>query len=113
MPRRCRFGKVLTSCSWPASLVTQAGWWSILTYLLPFLLFLGFWIFLMRNVRQGERGGTLPDLAWSQPGLAFSRKRGEAERAQEVPDPEGEARRSEGSGQERAAPAEEREAQAA
>lgn len=36
---------------------SDSGWWSILTYLLPFLLFFGFWIFLMRNVRQGKRGG--------------------------------------------------------
>jgi cell division protease FtsH len=29
----------------------DSAWWSILTYLLPFLLFFGFWIFLMRQVR--------------------------------------------------------------
>jgi cell division protease FtsH len=30
-----------------------SAWWSILTYLLPFLLFLGFWIFLMNQVQGG------------------------------------------------------------
>jgi cell division protease FtsH len=29
----------------------DSAWWSILTYLLPFVLFFGFWIFLMRQVR--------------------------------------------------------------
>ena len=29
----------------------DSAWWSILTYLLPFLLFFGFWAFLMRQVR--------------------------------------------------------------
>ncbi len=35
---------------------TQAGgspWWSILTYILPFVLFFGFWIFLMNQVQGG------------------------------------------------------------
>jgi cell division protease FtsH len=31
----------------------NSGWWSILTYLLPFLLFFGFWIFLMNQVQGG------------------------------------------------------------
>jgi cell division protease FtsH len=30
-----------------------SAWWSILTYLLPFLLFFGFWIFLMNQVQGG------------------------------------------------------------
>jgi cell division protease FtsH len=29
----------------------DSAWWSILTYLLPFVLFFAFWIFLMRQVR--------------------------------------------------------------
>lgn len=29
----------------------RSAWGSILTYLLPFLLFIGFWIFLMRQVQ--------------------------------------------------------------
>ena len=32
----------------------SSGWWSILTYLLPFVLFFGFWIFLMRQVQSGK-----------------------------------------------------------
>ncbi|HEX2587172.1 MAG TPA: ATP-dependent metallopeptidase FtsH/Yme1/Tma family protein, partial [Gaiellales bacterium] len=28
-------------------------WWSILTYILPFVLFFGFWIFLMNQVQGG------------------------------------------------------------
>jgi chromatin segregation and condensation protein Rec8/ScpA/Scc1 (kleisin family) len=52
-------------------------------------------------------------VAGSSPLVRFSRNGGEAERAQEVPDSESEARRSEGGRQERAAPAEKREAQAA
>ena len=32
----------------------DSAWWSILTYILPFLLFFGFWIFLMRQVRSGK-----------------------------------------------------------
>ncbi len=31
----------------------QSGWWSILTYLLPFVLFFGFWIFLMDQMQGG------------------------------------------------------------
>jgi cell division protease FtsH len=33
--------------------VGDSAWWSILTYLLPFLLFLGFWIFLMNQMQGG------------------------------------------------------------
>jgi ATP-dependent Zn protease len=33
---------------------SDSTWWSILTYLLPFVLFFGFWIFLMRQVRSGK-----------------------------------------------------------
>jgi cell division protease FtsH len=33
----------------------DSAWWSILTYLLPFVLFFGFWIFLMRQVRGKPR----------------------------------------------------------
>jgi cell division protease FtsH len=29
----------------------DSAWWSVLTYLLPFVLFFGFWLFLMRDVR--------------------------------------------------------------
>jgi cell division protease FtsH len=29
----------------------ESAWWSILTYLLPFVLFFGFWIFLMQQVQ--------------------------------------------------------------
>jgi cell division protease FtsH len=31
----------------------NSAWWSILTYLLPFVLFFGFWIFLMNQVQGG------------------------------------------------------------
>ncbi len=31
----------------------SSAWWSFLTYLLPFLLFFGFWIFLMNQVQGG------------------------------------------------------------
>jgi cell division protease FtsH len=31
----------------------ESAWWSILTYLLPFVLFFGFWIFLMNQVQGG------------------------------------------------------------
>ncbi len=31
----------------------DSAWWNILTYLLPFLLFFGFWIFLMNQVQGG------------------------------------------------------------
>jgi ATP-dependent Zn protease len=30
----------------------DSAWWSILTYLLPFLLFFGFWIFMMSRVQE-------------------------------------------------------------
>jgi cell division protease FtsH len=33
----------------------SSAWWSILTYLLPFVLFFGFWIFLMRQVQEKRR----------------------------------------------------------
>ena len=33
--------------------IGSSAWWSILTYLLPFLLFFGFWIFLMNQVQGG------------------------------------------------------------
>jgi cell division protease FtsH len=34
----------------------DSAWWSILTYLLPFVLFFGFWTFLMRQVQgKGKR----------------------------------------------------------
>jgi cell division protease FtsH len=33
--------------------IGSSSWWSILTYLLPFLLFFGFWIFLMNQVQGG------------------------------------------------------------
>jgi cell division protease FtsH len=29
----------------------DSAWWSILTYLLPFVLFFGFWIFLMDRMK--------------------------------------------------------------
>lgn len=32
---------------------TGAAWWSFLTYLLPFVLFIAFWIFLMNQVQGG------------------------------------------------------------
>ncbi|HWM14808.1 MAG TPA: ATP-dependent metallopeptidase FtsH/Yme1/Tma family protein, partial [Gaiellaceae bacterium] len=31
----------------------ENAWWSFLTYLLPFVLFFGFWIFLMNQVQGG------------------------------------------------------------
>jgi ATP-dependent Zn protease len=34
---------------------SDSAWWSILTYLLPFVLFFGFWIFLTRRVQSGKR----------------------------------------------------------
>jgi cell division protease FtsH len=42
---------------------SDSAWWSILTYLLPFVLFFGFWIFLMRQVgsrssREDDSGPT-------------------------------------------------------
>jgi ATP-dependent Zn protease len=33
------------------------AWWSILTYLLPFVLFGAFWIFLMRRSQEKGRNG--------------------------------------------------------
>ena len=33
--------------------IASSSWWSILTYLLPFLLFFGFWIFLMNQMQGG------------------------------------------------------------
>jgi cell division protease FtsH len=35
----------------------DSAWWSILTYLLPFVLFFGFWIFLMQRVQGKRRDG--------------------------------------------------------
>jgi cell division protease FtsH len=35
----------------------ESAWWSILTYLLPFVLFVGFWIFLMRQVQGRDDKG--------------------------------------------------------
>ncbi len=32
----------------------ESSWWSFLTYLLPFVLFFGFWIFLMRRVERAR-----------------------------------------------------------
>jgi cell division protease FtsH len=44
----------------------DSAWWSILTYLLPFILFFAFWIFLMRQVQARKRreddDGTPSDL---------------------------------------------------
>ena len=37
----------------------DSAWWNILTYLLPFLLFFGFWIFLLSQVQGGRRPGGL------------------------------------------------------
>jgi cell division protease FtsH len=43
----------------------SSAWWSILTYLLPFVLFMGFWVFLMRRsqekARNGRRGESEPE----------------------------------------------------
>jgi cell division protease FtsH len=33
----------------------HSAWWPILTYLLPFVLFFGFWMFLMRQMRPKEK----------------------------------------------------------
>jgi cell division protease FtsH len=38
----------------------DSAWWSILTYLLPFVLFFGFWMFLMRQVRGKEKRDERP-----------------------------------------------------
>jgi ATP-dependent Zn protease len=40
----------------------QTAWWSILTYLLPFLLFGAFWIFLMRRSQGKGRNGRRGDM---------------------------------------------------
>jgi ATP-dependent Zn protease len=48
-----------------------SAWWAILTYLLPFVLFMGFWVFLMRRAQ--EKG---PD-----------RRRGEADAEDRGSDP--------------------------
>jgi cell division protease FtsH len=42
----------------------DSSWWTILTYLLPFVLFFGFWIFLSRQMqtRKRERDGREPGL---------------------------------------------------
>ncbi len=32
----------------------DSAWWSFLTYLLPFVLFFGFWIFLMNRMKRGR-----------------------------------------------------------
>jgi cell division protease FtsH len=37
----------------------ESAWWSILTYLLPFVLFFGFWVFLMRQVQGRDGKGLL------------------------------------------------------
>jgi cell division protease FtsH len=34
----------------------NTAWWSIFTYLLPFGLFVAFWMFLMRRVQAGNNG---------------------------------------------------------
>jgi cell division protease FtsH len=39
----------------------DSAWWSILTYLLPFVLFFGFWIFLMQRVQGKGRDGRKGD----------------------------------------------------
>jgi ATP-dependent Zn protease len=39
----------------------DSAWWSILTYLLPFALFFGFWIFLMQRVQGKGRDGRKGD----------------------------------------------------
>jgi cell division protease FtsH len=38
---------------WDSKGTGSNAWWSILTYLLPFVLFFGFWIFLMNQVQGG------------------------------------------------------------
>jgi cell division protease FtsH len=51
------FQEALQDASTPISFDSKgtgdSAWWSILTYLLPFLLFFGFWIFLMNQVQGG------------------------------------------------------------
>jgi cell division protease FtsH len=39
----------------------DSAWWSILTYLLPFGLFFGFWIFLMSQVQGRKRERAMRD----------------------------------------------------
>jgi len=39
----------------------ESAWWSFLTYLLPFILFFGFWIFLMKNVERVRPRGARAD----------------------------------------------------
>jgi cell division protease FtsH len=38
----------------------DSAWWSILTYLLPFVLFVGFWTFLMRQVQEKRKRDERP-----------------------------------------------------
>ena len=38
----------------------ESAWWSILTYLLPFVLFFGFWVFLMRQVEAKSKRAQQP-----------------------------------------------------
>src|SRR4026208_2453577 len=56
------FQEALQDASTPISFDSKgtgdSAWWSILTYLLPFLLFFGFWIFLMNQVQGGGSRGT-------------------------------------------------------
>jgi ATP-dependent Zn protease len=40
----------------------DSAWWSIMTYLLPFALFVGFWIFLTSRVRARRADEAPPDL---------------------------------------------------
>ena len=35
---------------------SDSAWWSILAYLLPFVLFFSFWIFLMRQIQSRRLG---------------------------------------------------------
>jgi ATP-dependent Zn protease len=49
----------------------NSAWWSMLTYLLPFALFFGFWIFLMRQgqtSRRAEEPGSRPDAREAESG---------------------------------------------
>jgi ATP-dependent Zn protease len=47
-----------------------SGWWSILTYLLPFVLFMGFWVFLMRRGQEKRSDGRRGDLEGEARGQA-------------------------------------------
>src|SRR3712207_1080590 len=49
------------------------GWLSLLTYVLPFLIFIGFWIFLMNQVQGG--GSKVMSFGKSQIGRASCRER--------------------------------------